>query len=351
MLIPFSMIAEAGGFFFDFIKIGDWACPRVGRRCRFLLINPDPSLRLDLQPILAAEQSAYRKRRRFMKASSRRKYVGFVAAFLLMGVILVLAGCGRIETEPRVATVERKVDSGEENQDLGIVNGTGRMSAVSKGLAHSVVAIVTESSKGRSLCTGSIIGKDLILTAAHCVDGKPSRMEIVFKSNVKKAHKTDRRPVKGYIQHPNWRESRDAGSGAAGINRGDLAVLKFTDGLPKGFAPLSLASRDLSLSIGQSVGMLGFGVTSGTTEGGAGILRKTNTKILDFVSETEVLTDGRATSVCFGDSGGPAFVKEKDKWVQWGVASSVTNRNCKQSSIHTSVVPFLSWIERAGSRL
>lgn len=350
-MVPVSLSRDLKLSFSIFVKIGGRFCPRIGKRIRFPMNKFDLLLQLDLQRAHVAEQSAQRKIRRSMKSSVRAKYVGFVAAFLLMGVILVLAGCGQIETEPRGARVGQKIVSGDEDQNIGIVNGTGRMSAVSKSLSRSVVAIISESSKGQSLCTGSIIGKELILTAAHCVDGKPSRMEVVFKSNVKKAHDADRRPVKGYIQHPNWRESRDSGSGGSGINRGDLAVLKFTGGLPKGFVPLSLASEGLALSIGQAVGMLGFGVTSGTTESGAGVLRKTNTTILDFVSDTEVLTDGRATSVCFGDSGGPAFVKEKDKWVLWGVASSVTNRNCKQSSIHTSVMPFLSWIERAGSRL
>ncbi len=292
-----------------------------------------------------------------MKNIRRKTFFGFAAAIFLMGIILVLAGCGLGASEQRMgggirqgegaANQGAEFDQGAEDSGgdtEGIVNGTGKLTAVSKTLAKSVVAIVSESSQGQALCTGSIISKDIVLTAAHCVEGNPDRMVIVFKPNLKRAGDADKRSVRKFTQHPDWKKSSVEG-------RGDLALLQFAGGLPKGFTPLHLASGDLVLSIGENVGMLGYGVVNGTTEKGAGVLRKTNTKVLKLLNETEVMTDGKSTSVCFGDSGGPAFVKREGKWVQWGVASAVMTHTCDKASIHTSVMSNLSWINEASSSL
>jgi secreted trypsin-like serine protease len=80
-------------------------------------------------------------------------------------------------------------------------------------------------------------------------------------------------------------------------------------------------------------------------------LRETETTIVDQVSPTEIATDGRKSSVCFGDSGGPAFITEGRRLVQWGVASSVTNESCNEASIHTSVMTYLRWIKTTANRL
>jgi secreted trypsin-like serine protease len=198
--------------------------------------------------------------------------------------------------------------------------------------------------QGQALCTGTLIGKDTVLTAAHCVDGDPQRLIIAFGTKLKSVALEDRREVDGYIQHPRWRQPTSEG-------RGDIALVHFKGNLPKDFHPVHLAAKKTSLAEGTTTLMLGYGVTNGNSEKGAGTLRETKTKILKNFSATEIMSDGKSSSVCFGDSGGPAFVKVEDRYVQWGVASSVANQSCNQYSVHTFVIPYKAWIKTATQQL
>jgi hypothetical protein len=131
----------------------------------------------------------------------------------------------------------------------------------------------------------------------------------------------------------------------------DLAVIHFNGSIPTGFLPVNLANDKLKLENGQKVILAGFGVTDGENNIGAGTLRQTTSEIIDFHSATEAVTDGQKSSVCFGDSGGPAFIKVKNELIQWGVASSVANLACNESSIHTEVMKYLSWISKSMAKL
>jgi V8-like Glu-specific endopeptidase len=224
----------------------------------------------------------------------------------------------------------------------GIVSGH-RVSRQDE-LSHSVVALVSESSRGQALCSGTLLANDLVLTAAHCVEDNPDRLVVVFGSQVKAAKQENMREVDGYEQNPRWHQPTADG-------RGDLAIVHFQGDLPAGFKPVRLATKESVLEAGAVVRMLGYGVTNGSTHAGAGVLRETETTILKMHSPTEVVVDGTKTSVCFGDSGGPAFVKQGSNYVQWGVASSVTSSDCNEAAIHTSVISYRKWIKAAGTEL
>ena len=216
-----------------------------------------------------------------------------------------------------------------------IVNGK---SATKKNKsALSVVAIIAEKEEGQSLCTGTIISPDIILTAAHCLDDISPHLRIVFNFKIQKVKDKELREADRFIQHPHWGRHIKSGEG-------DIALIHFKGGLPEGYSPVLLASKSLKLKTGQKVSMLGYGVTDGQLDKGAGKLRETNSTILEQRSSTEYITDGEKSSVCFGDSGGPSFIKINDDIVQWGIASSVLNRTCDEASVHTGVMKYDTWI-------
>jgi secreted trypsin-like serine protease len=131
----------------------------------------------------------------------------------------------------------------------------------------------------------------------------------------------------------------------------DLALIHFKGNAPKGYTPITLANENLKLKEGTLVFMFDYGVTDGESQTGAGKLRQTTSKILGHHSLTEAVTDGHKSSVCFGDSGGPAFIKTDSGFVQWGVASSVTNIACEEASIHTEVMKYETWIRSSVKKL
>lgn len=222
----------------------------------------------------------------------------------------------------------------------GIIRGR---SADQDQVAKAVVALVSETARGQALCTGTLLDESTVLTAAHCVDHEPSRLTVIFGSNVKTA--ANRREADGYIQHPRWTHP-------TALGHGDLAIVHFADGLPSGFRPVELAAKSLPLNNGTEVLMIGFGVSNGLSHAGAGVLRETSTQIIGEASSTELITDGRRSSVCFGDSGGPAFaLSPQGHYVQWGVASSVTDRACNEASIHTNIQSYSKWIKTSVVKL
>ena len=252
----------------------------------------------------------------------------------LLATTLIVAACG---SSPGVTF---------DATGAGIVNGKplhARATSKKEPLADSVVALVAKNADSESLCTGTILAPDIILTAAHCVENHPEKMVIVFSTTLKTAPQQVR-PADRFVQNPAWGKELPTG-------RGDLALVHFTGGLPEGYTPVTLADNKIGLQLGTDVVMIGFGVNNGLKNAGAGILRETQTTVMSESSPTEVVTDGRKSSVCFGDSGGPAFSQENGQWVQWGVASSVTNQACNQASIHTAVMSYGSWLKQASDQL
>lgn len=252
--------------------------------------------------------------------------------------------CGLILTSLSFTSCGANKESAQstETEVSDIVNGK---SVTQKNEnSHSIVAIVAERNEGQALCTGTIVSPDVILTAAHCVDGSPQRLHIVFNVTVSKTNAKNIRDADKVMQHPNWNHHMPSGEG-------DLALIHFKGDLPEGYKPVKLADENLKLKMGEKVLMIGYGVTNGDSETGSGKLRQTTSEIIERHSPTEIITDGQKSSVCFGDSGGPAFIKSGKEYVQWGVASSVTNKSCDEASIHTEVMKYEQWIHSSITKL
>jgi len=253
----------------------------------------------------------------------------------LLGTLFLatsVAACHRADNV-KVAPVTPSLSAPNPEQVTPIVNGQEIRKRSS--LSRSVVAIVSDRNEGQALCTGTLITQDAVLTAAHCVDEDPHSIRIGFSNNLKDGRGQIFRDVTHFSQHPKWKSHPDTGLG-------DVAILMFAGGVPDGFEVATLAPKTVELAVGTQVFFLGYGVTNGTTHEGAGVLRETTSQVTKVVSSTQVQTDGQEASVCFGDSGGPAFVFWNKQWVQWGIASSVLTEACNSASVasFSSTCPF-----------
>ncbi|MBK9032212.1 MAG: trypsin-like serine protease [Myxococcales bacterium] len=217
-------------------------------------------------------------------------------------------------------------------QQAPIVGGT----STSVGQYPTTVAIEL----GGGLCTGTLLTKDWILTAAHCVDPAVlgvSQAQITASTRVH-FDTVNLRTTPGIvvtasetIKHPQFNVN-NLGMRDIGLIRLSTPV---TDRVP---VPINLVAGRAPVGIG--VTMVGYGVTSRQATQSAGVERVVEQTSVSCAfggqSDTDLLcfnqTNGKGK--CEGDSGGPSFATIAGQQVQIGV-TSFGDQNCAQFGADT----------------
>lgn len=256
-----------------------------------------------------------------------------------------IIGCAKQGLQGQAGTNEVAVpDAG--TSILGGTEATGQ-----EDFSQSIVALYNIKSSG--LCTASIVSDSLLVTAAHCVDGTPDQLRIIFGTNITK---DGPKPIAvkaadSFKTSPIWpfRNNEDK-------NSGDIALVKFSGGLPPGFKPAQLLKDRSQLRNGAPVLLAGYGITDGVSHAGAGVLRSVQITIEDAnYSESEVLVaqhDKRGA--CHGDSGGPAYVRVDGQLYLWGVTNrgvNDPNNDCTSSAAYADILFYQNWLQKTAGEL
>lgn len=229
-------------------------------------------------------------------------------------------------------------------------------------LAKSIVGIVRFSEDGY-LCTGVIISNDTILTAAHCVIGKPSEFKIAFYNSLIRPdcpRAESVREVETLLAHEDYKTKQNM------FKSNDIALIKIKGTIPLGFKPMKLM-MDYSRVSNEDVIVAGFGV-SATKEKDYGTLKRTQLRRLTEIEKRDgsylslgwdlpalVFDQSRGTGICQGDSGGGAFVKVGDEYRLIGIASVVISPEgqepCSQLAAHMNTRFYSEWIREKMKQL
>jgi hypothetical protein len=161
-------------------------------------------------------------------------------------------------------------------------------------------------------CTGTVISQNAIVSAAHCLDGQVSYVDIFIGSRRVRAS--------SFHSHPNWSSSQQA------LENYDVAVVLVNQPLNAPAFPI-LSGNDTQPTVGEQVLIAGYGRTESLKSQGLRAGFMTLSQVTELLIEARF--DGKTGSnSCNGDSGGPLFVKRGEQWYLAGDTSNGDAANC-----------------------
>ena len=241
-----------------------------------------------------------------------------------------------------------------------IVGGT----AVPNGKYPFMAALLDKSRPGdafdEQFCGGTLIEKDSVLTAAHClVNPKPDKLQVVVGRTALNQNRGQLRSVSRRFIQPRYN-----GNGY------DAALLKLRRAV-KGIKPIKLATAKQNKleKPGHILTAAGWGVVkqrpgpfdvrtirmhevSVPVVSDSRAKRAYQSQGLKYLPSLQVAAGKKGNGACFGDSGGPLF--DSGSRTQVGITSHGAGR-CGQAgypAVYTEVnnAQFGKWILRAAKR-
>jgi len=229
----------------------------------------------------------------------------------------------------------------------------GEAPAPKDPVRKSTVGVFDPSPDGRggSLCTGSLIRKDMVVTAAHCIQPGGPKPVVIFGDDMR-SPVAIRRESQSIAVNPKWQTNA-----GRGMDQGDIALIKMRGDAPKGYSRVPSIASESDIDSVKSVTIAGYGVSNALTHEGAGRLRRADVGMADVrKGASEMILDQRhGRGACHGDSGGPAFVKKGGRIALAGV----TNRSypnsapddCAHQSVYTKVPAYRNWIRSSEKKM
>jgi hypothetical protein len=191
-------------------------------------------------------------------------------------------------------------------------------------------AVVALVDRGVVYCSGTLIAPRVVLTAAHCLDPTlgpdPESLTVVFGPRISDPDAV-RRPVQSLI-HPDWSPSSFDN---------DIGLLALDEPAPVPFIQPNLAELGDEV-VGETIRMVGYGVTRAGLISSSGIKRVGTTK-LTLLGARSFAFANEPAQTCGGDSGGPAFLDRGAGEILVGVAS-LGDDDCAVFGVDTRVDPY-----------
>ncbi|MEN9809834.1 MAG: hypothetical protein RLZZ488_1401 [Pseudomonadota bacterium] len=276
---------------------------------------------------------------------------------------MVLSSC----SAPPLVVLPNKVcasDSGSNPQqpslELGIVNGQPTQNSDDMDRATVALQIATSYSDGRQgvgTCTAVVVTSRILLSAGHCFAARDQetgkQVYAVTGTNLEKVKKSETIPAAKFTVHPDFNGSFH-----------DIAVVELRSDLPAQYRPTSFALDATALTEQTPVVLIGYGQTSDQDNASAGTKRRAESMLDKIINRenfprTSIINQirvfdrsGENRGACFGDSGGPGFIKSTQQvfGVVQGVNSTVQpspNPSCMTGDAnYTLIAPYQDWIEQ-----
>jgi secreted trypsin-like serine protease len=221
---------------------------------------------------------------------------------------------------------------------------TGQAPPADGAVARAIVMLIDDK---EDLCTATVLARDLVLTAAHCVAAKRKRAVKLYQTG-------ETIPVRAAVPHPRF----DIKAYARARATADIALVTLERPLPEIAAAAQLA-EPRRVEAGEMLTIAGFGVTQAFTPHGLGIPREATLAVTGRPGSLQIRLVDPATrnarpglGACTGDSGAPAFDAQGRVVgvVSWTTAAN-DDTGCGGLTGLTPLVNYNEWIEREMKRL
>lgn len=164
----------------------------------------------------------------------------------------------------------------------------------------ATVALFAEGPTPWVICSGTLIRPDVVLTAAHCIDGDTIGW-VHFGTTPYEGGGIDVDAV-GQVAHPEFAEAWfDLGDDDGNLN--DLALVFLAGAGP--VDPVREFTDEPDRLLGDDASLVGYGLSSAT--GGAGVKREATISLNNVAGDMLVGGSGDGNA-CSGDSGGSTYV-------------------------------------------
>ena len=245
--------------------------------------------------------------------------------------------------KPATSRAGRALRSRRKKGAKRVVNGVATF-------GYSAVAAILKGSDPNGAephCTGTLVGCDKVLTAAHCFDkDRKHESYVVYFQNL------------GFVKVKDIKINDDEYD----FPYADLAVLTLAKPV-EGIAPISINTS--ASPINESIAtIVGYGRTGayrqdygikqeGSVKFGACLPADADKKLLCWNFDADIKTHTKGSNTCEGDSGGGLFVLDKQgrRRVQRvvGVVSGGRDEGCVKDdySFNTDVFLWRDWITKA----
>lgn len=206
-------------------------------------------------------------------------------------------------------------------------------------MAPHAVMVLTSGARGAGFCTGVVIGRDVVLTAAHCVAGLAKTM-VFFKQNDAPVFV----PPAAIAVHPAYK----AEAPRTRERSIDLALIRTKTPLPEALKPVTL-EQTANIALGALYGISGFGLTREGQGASGGVLHWGKLRARAPLSSILLWAEdprARGFGACEGDSGGPVFNLETGALIaitSWSEGEGKTH--CGKLTQAALIAPQRAWMD------